>query len=76
MDAFLNKDELSVLTGYSNFSSQSKWLDNNGWIYHLNAKGFPVVGREYCNAKMSGGRYENSLIGEMPDFSKVNNGRY
>ena len=76
MDAFLNKDELSVLTGYSNFSSQSKWLDNNGWIYHLNAKGFPVVGREYCNAKMSGGRHEDSFVGEMPDFSKVNNGRY
>lgn len=70
MDAFLNKDELSVLTGYSNFSSQSKWLDNNGWIYHLNAKGFPVVGREYCNAKMSGG-LSNLDIVELPDFSKV-----
>ena len=76
MDAFLNKYELLVLNGHSRSSSQIKWLDNNCWIYHLNAKGFPVVGREYCNAKMSGGRYDKSHIGEMPDFSKVNNGRY
>ena len=71
MDAFLNRDELSILTGRSSFIGQRRWLDNNGWIYHLNAKGFPVVGREYCNAKMSGFRYENSHIGEMPNFSKV-----
>lgn len=76
MNAFLSKEELFILTGYKENRNQMNWLARNGWIYSVNTKGFPVVGREYCNAKMAGGRYDKSHIGEMPDFSKVNNGRY
>lgn len=70
MDAFLNKDELYTLTGSKDFRKQANWLEQNGWIFAVNSKGYPVVGREYCNAKMAGGilRYDN--IG-LPDFTKV-----
>ena len=70
MNAFLNKDELVILTGFANVSRQCKWLDSNGWIYSVNAKGFPVVGRDYCNARMAGGITRN-WTEQMPDFSRV-----
>lgn len=71
MNAFLNKDELVTLTGFVNVSSQYKWLDSNDWIYSVNAKGFPVVGRDYCSARMAGGQITRNKYEQMPDFSKV-----
>lgn len=70
MNAFLSKEELFILTGYKENRNQMNWLARNGWIYSVNTKGFPVVGREYCNAKMAGGM-SNLDTAELPDFSKV-----
>ena len=70
MNAFLSREELCFLTGRKETRSQMEWLAKNGWIYAVNAKGFPVVGREYCNAKMAGG-LSNLETAELPDFSKV-----
>lgn len=69
MSAFLDKDELTTLTGFANTPSQKKWLEKNGWIFSVNAKGIPVVGRDYCNSRLSGGYIAKN--DQMPDFSKV-----
>ncbi len=66
----LNDDELQLLTGYKNRSSQLDWLNRNGWIYIVNARGVPIVGRYYCNLKMAGGSVKSEY--PEPDFSKIN----
>ncbi len=70
MNAFLSREELCFLTGRKEIRGQMEWLAKNGWIYAVNAKGFPVVGREYCNAKMAGGMIHHDTV-ELPDFTKV-----
>lgn len=75
MSAFLSKDELITLTGYKDIPYQLSWLDNNGWIYIVNSRGKPVVGREYCNTRMAGAQIIGNRIEQLPDFSKIHNGR-
>lgn len=70
MNAFLTQTELKQLTGRSTPIDQRAWLEREGWIFRVNARGVPVVGRAYCDMMMAGGR---SLDGDtvMPKFSKV-----
>ncbi|SEI91384.1 protein of unknown function [Azotobacter beijerinckii] len=47
-------NELEVITGYKMPAKQRTWLDQNGWKYHRNRAGHPVVGRAYARLKMAG----------------------
>ena len=69
----LDHDEIVQISGCSRKSDQIDWLTSNGWIYHRNKAGEPVVGRLYARLKMSGINAANLATpgGWTPDFSKV-----
>lgn len=50
----LTHDELVPITGCKLKSDQVKWLQANGWIFHPNKAGEPIVGRLYARLKMAG----------------------
>lgn len=51
---FLNQDELAEITGRKHGAAQRAWLDENGWVYVLNAAGRPIVGRWYARMRLAG----------------------
>lgn len=71
MTAFLTKAELKQLTGFAHALGQKNWLAQEGWIFRVNSKGCPVVGRAYCDMMMAGGRSPGMDIEPQPKFSKV-----
>lgn len=50
----LADDELVAITGYKRPDKQRVWLDQNGWKYHKNRAGHPIVGRIYVCLRMAG----------------------
>lgn len=50
----LDDDEVATITGFKLPKRQLAWLDENGWKYHRNGAGRPVVGRAYARLKMAG----------------------
>ncbi len=46
MNAFLDRDELIVLTGYKRSSDQIRWLEENGVPHMVNRLKRPVVRRD------------------------------
>lgn len=54
MSESLTLDELREIAGCKTRLSLIRWLDRVDWIYTLNARGEPIVGRAYARAKLSG----------------------
>lgn len=46
MSAFLDNEDLIVLTGYVKPSKQIEWLEQRGIPHEVNARGRPVVRRD------------------------------
>lgn len=73
----LTDDELREITGCSRASDQLKWLEANGWLFHISRANSPIVGRLYARMKMAG--INNELIttrqSRKPDFSSLNSSR-
>lgn len=63
-------EDLELITGRTRVGDQRDWLDTNGWAYVVNARGAPIVGREYARRRLGG---EASLLAAAnePNFSAV-----
>ncbi len=69
----LNCDEICEISGCHRKGDQIEWLTCNGWTFHKNKAGEPIVGRMYARLKLAGIN-ANALTsggGWAPDFSKV-----
>lgn len=69
----LDDEEIGKITGAARKSDQIHWLDKNGWIFHKNRSGDPIVGRLYARLKLAGIN-PGALAtqgGWVPDFSQV-----
>jgi hypothetical protein len=49
---FLSSSELEVLTGYTRYSEQKKWLSSRGWIFEITGSGKPIVTKQFVNDKL------------------------
>lgn len=68
----LNCEEIAQITGCARKGDQLEWLDGNGWIFHKNKAGEPIVGRLYARFKLAGIDLERvSPAAGLPDFSKA-----
>ncbi len=70
----LTPDEVAQITGAQRKHDQIEWLTCNGWTYHRNRAGEPIVGRLYARLKMAGINPALMLPQQtpsLPDFSKV-----
>ncbi|WP_431477796.1 DUF4224 domain-containing protein [Massilia eburnea] len=50
----LSAEELVEISGSSRKNDQIDWLKRNGWIFHQNKAGMPVIGRLYARMKLAG----------------------
>ncbi len=50
----LAPEELVEITGCSRKGDQVEWLTCNGWTFHKNKAGEPVVGRLFARLKLAG----------------------
>lgn len=69
----LKQEEIEEICGCKRTSDQLAWLAKNGWIFHKNKGGDPVIGRMYARMKMAGISPKDMTVpGDwMPDLSQV-----
>ena len=70
----LEPEELHRITGRPRAREQIVWLNENGWVYILNAGGDPIVGRLYARFKLAGVELAHVALSSAlpgPDLSKV-----
>lgn len=69
----LATEELVPITGCHRRGDQVQWLTINGWQFHVNKAGEPVVGRMYARLKLAGINPAGMANpgGWMLDLSKV-----
>jgi len=68
----LTTDEVIQIMGCQRRTDQVEWLTCNGWAFHKNKIGDPIVGRLFARLKMAGIRLDAvAPSAAMPDFSKV-----
>jgi hypothetical protein len=68
----LTSEEIVQITGCQRRTEQVEWLTCNGWAFHKNKAGDPIVGRFYARLRMAGVRVDSmARTAAMPDFSKV-----
>lgn len=69
-------EELATITGCARRSDQIEWLSSNGWAFHKNKAGDPIVGRLYARLKLAGITPAALATsgGWAPDFSKLQSG--
>lgn len=74
LSEILTSDEICDITGAHRKGDQIEWLTCNGWAFHRNRAGEPIVGRMYARLRMAGINPANLAVGPdigLPDFSKV-----
>lgn len=56
MSNYLSGAEIAVLVGCreNSFACMRRWLTRNKWPFEVSISGFPIVGRAYHDARMSG----------------------
>lgn len=66
-------NEVSEITGFQRKSDQADWLSRNGWIFHVNNAGHPIIGRMYARLRLAGITSHNLVTHSLwnPDFSKL-----
>lgn len=69
----LTPDEVATITGCSRKNDQIEWLSCNGWTFHKNRAGEPIVGRMYARLRLAGitPTAMASSGGWTPDFTQV-----
>lgn len=69
----LSPEEVTQITGATRKRDQIEWLTCNGWAYHRNRAGEPIVGRLYARLRMAGINPACLMQQDpaLPDFSKV-----
>jgi hypothetical protein len=69
----LAPEELAEISGCKRQSDQVDWLTKNGWTFHKNRGGDPIVGRLYARLKLAGINPQTLTTagGWAPDFSQV-----
>ena len=69
----LASDELTQITGCVRKGDQIEWLSCNGWTFHKNKAGEPIVGRLYARLRMAGitPAALTTTGGWVPDFSTI-----
>lgn len=70
----LDDDEVAAITGFKLPRRQLAWLDENGWKYHKNRAGHPIVGRIYARMRLAGINPAKTASGKEAwslDLSKV-----
>lgn len=69
----LSQEEITSISGCARRGDQAEWLACNGWAFHKNKSGEPIVGRMYARLRMAG--ITPALMatsgGWVPDFSNV-----
>jgi len=69
----LTPEEVVQITGCARKSDQVEWLTCNGWTFHRNRAGEPIIGRMYARLRMAG--ITPTAIattgGWVPDFSGI-----
>ncbi len=69
----LSEEEIESITGCHRRADQISWLNTNGWTYHKNRAGAPIVGRLYARLRLAG--ITPSVMaasgGWSPDFSSI-----
>ncbi|WP_373922406.1 DUF4224 domain-containing protein [Duganella sp. Root198D2] len=50
----LSADELIDISGSTRKNDQIDWLKRNGWVFHQNRAGSPVIGRLYARMRLAG----------------------
>jgi len=70
MNESLTPDELREIAGCKTRLALIRWLDRVGWVYTLNARNEPIVGRVYARAKLSGVSV-NAVTEPRFDFEQV-----
>jgi hypothetical protein len=67
----LSSAEVAEITGATRSGAQIEWLIGNGWTYHTNRGGAPIVGRMYARLRLAGITPAALATsgGWVPDFS-------
>jgi Domain of unknown function (DUF4224) len=67
---FLMQTEIVELTGYKLAIKQICWLTKNGWRFHKNANGRPIVARGHASM-MLGCEIRESVAKIKPNFDSL-----
>ena len=69
----LTNEEVGAITGCARKGEQVQWLTCNGWTFHKNKAGEPIVGRLYARLRMAGITPASLTTsgGWVPDFSAI-----
>jgi hypothetical protein len=73
---FLNKEQLTHLTGMKRASDQIRFLSNNGWRFAVNGLGQPVVLCSEVDLKLlgtKGRRASNDESAQGPNWGALKN---
>lgn len=75
---FLNREELTELTGFKAARFQVKWLQQNQWCFALNCHREPRIAREYFNLRMGcagpaikAATINQAATGTQPNFAAL-----
>lgn len=63
----LGPDELQDISGCARKTDQVDWFKRNGWVFHQNKAGCPVVGRLYARMKLAGINPASLAMGDAGD---------
>jgi len=69
----LTPEEVAGITGCARRGDQVEWLTCNGWTFHKNKAGEPIIGRMYARLRMAGitPAAMATTGGWVPDFSGI-----
>lgn len=74
LSEILSPEEVGDITGAVRKGDQIEWLTCNGWAFHRNRAGEPIVGRMYARLRMAGINPAHLAAAPgigLPDFSKA-----
>jgi hypothetical protein len=69
---FLTKTDIEQLTGRKRVVQQTQWLIENGYAFHVNAAGIPVVLRSVVEKRLGGN--SKSRPQPKPRYERLRNG--
>jgi hypothetical protein len=65
----LSKPELRDLSGRMRRDCIVRWLREGGWVFEVDANGWPIVSASYAEARLGGGQKATSAA--EPDFAAL-----
>ncbi len=65
----LSRDELKTLSGARQRDKVVQWLRKAGWIFEVDARGWPIVSSSYAEARLSGQKPD--IGGDGIDFGAL-----